>query len=341
MNHPPPDPPDPVAPRADAGSNAAMRESLALPDLDKPPRRLRVVHRTRYHYDRPIARSLHRLHLRPLADWKQRVISHHIAVTPAVPLIDYEDAFGNWATRCEIPGPYADLDIVAESVVDLFDYDPFAFTKLLGRMPTIPLAWMPGERTMLNPYLEHIELPDSQIRDLYDYAMFFAEKHHRNLMETLFAINLELFRNYTYQPNSTGLDTTPHEVMTRRRGVCQDFANLFISLARLLGVPARYVCGYVHTHIAAASRAGSDATHAWVQLYIPEIGWKGFDPTNGVLTQLDHVRVGYGRHYRDAAPITGTLFGQAVETMTVDVHVTDITQPGPPDSPDSTGERSA
>jgi transglutaminase-like putative cysteine protease len=116
-------------------------------------------------------------------------------------------------------------------------------------------------------------------------------------------------------------------VFQTRRGVCQDFANLFITMARLLGLPARYVCGYVYTGNHAEARAQSDASHAWLQLYIPRIGWKGFDPTNGVLPHVDHVRVGYGRHWRDTAPTSGTLYGANAgrEQMDVDVTVVDVT----------------
>jgi transglutaminase-like putative cysteine protease len=85
------------------------------------------------------------------------------------------------------------------------------------------------------------------------------------------------------------------------------------------------VCGYIHTGNVGESRAQSDESHAWVQLYIPNIGWKGFDPTNGVLPQTNHVRVAYGRHYRDATPTAGTLYGKAQEQMTVEVEVDDVT----------------
>jgi transglutaminase-like putative cysteine protease len=91
---------------------------------------------------------------------------------------------------------------------------------------------------------------------------------------------------------SAPLEPSPPTNGTPRSGVCQDFANLFICLARLLGVPARYVCGYLHTGQSAQNRAQSEASHAWVQVYLPEVGWKGFDPTNGMVTQTDHVRVG-------------------------------------------------
>jgi transglutaminase-like putative cysteine protease len=143
-------------------------------------------------------------------------------------------------------------------------------------------------------------------------------------METLFAINLTLFKEYQYVPGSTGIETTPYEVFTHKRGVCQDFANLFICLARLLGVPARYVCGYVFTGNTGAARARSDASHAWVQLYIPNIGWKAFDPTNGVLPRTDHVRLAYGRYYRDTAPTSGTLYNRARETLTIDVELAEL-----------------
>ena len=176
---------------------------------------------------------------------------------------------------------------------------------------------------MLMPYLNPSELPETQLKELYDYAMGFANSNNGDLMETLFAINLTIFKEYEYVPGCTDIGTTAYQVFTTRKGVCQDFANLFITLGRLLGLPARYVCGYIFTGNNGTQRAGSDASHAWVQLYIPEIGWKGFDPTNGVLPQTDHVRVGYGRHYRDATPTSGTLYSAAKERMTIDVEVSE------------------
>jgi transglutaminase-like putative cysteine protease len=186
---------------------------------------------------------------------------------------------------------------------------------------------MPWERTMLSPYLTPDELPDSQLQALYDYAMSFVKRNKGDLMETLFDINLTLFRRYRYTPGGTTVQTTAYEVMSQRFGVCQDFANLFITLARLLGIPARYVCGYIYTGNSSNGRATSDASHAWVQLYIPNIGWKGFDPTNGVLPETNHIRVAYGRHFLDAAPTSGTLYGRAEETMTLEVEVTEEPRP--------------
>jgi transglutaminase-like putative cysteine protease len=294
--------------------------------LSDTRRRLRVRHATHYRYDKPVERSKHLVHLRPIDDHRQTVIDHTLTVTPATPMTEFEDVFGNWARRFEVVGPYTELSVVAESTVELLDVDPFAFAKAPIRPPSFPLVWMPWERTMLAPYLTPEELPDTQLAEVYDYAMGFVTRNRGDLMETLFDINLTFFREYQYTPASTTLATTPYDVLGCKRGVCQDFSNLFITMARLLGIPARYVCGYVYTGNTGVGRAGSDASHAWVQLYIPNIGWKGFDPTNGTLPQLDHVRIAYGRHYRDTAPTSGTLYGSepAHETMHVDVEITEV-----------------
>lgn len=300
-----------------------------MPETARRTRTLRIRHQTNYHYDRPVNRSDHHFHLRPISDWKQRVLSYDLTIEPLVPYVEYEDVFGNWATRFTVTKPYERMTVTAESIVEVLDVDPFAFAQLPIRPPSFPLVWMPWERMMLAPYLTPVELPASQLTEIYEYAMSFVKRNDHDLMETLFGINLAFFRQYKYVPGSTALETTPFEVYTRKEGVCQDFANLFICMARLLGIPARYVCGYLHTGNSGASRAGSDASHAWVQLYIPHIGWKGFDPTNGVLPQLNHVRVGYGRHYRDTAPSAGVLYSPALEEMTIDVEVealsTDVT----------------
>jgi transglutaminase-like putative cysteine protease len=290
-------------------------------------RRLHVIHTTHYTYNADVPKSSHRLHLRPMFDARQRLIEHSLRVKPSVePIIEYEDVFGNATARFEITEPYTELDVTAESIVDLVLDDPFAFAKLPIR-PSFPVSWMPWELKMLTPYLASIELPEDQLRELFDYAMSVVARNNNDLMETLFAINLELFRDYKYVPGSTQLATTPYDVFVTRQGVCQDFANLFICLARLLGIPARYVCGYVYCP--PVNTVQSAASHAWVELYIPNVGWKGFDPTNGILAHLDHIRVSVGRNYRDTAPLSGTLFGTAAEQMRVHVAVTEVlpTQP--------------
>jgi transglutaminase-like putative cysteine protease len=305
--------------------------SMAIPEPAKVAarRHLAVKHITHYRYDQPILRSKHCVHLRPIDDVHQSVESHRLSIDPNVPIVEFEDVFGNWASRFEITQPYRELNVAAESTITLSGLDPFAFANGPMIRPSFPLVWMPWEYMMLSPYLAPVELPETQLRELYDYAMSFVEQNNNDLMETLFAINLTLFREYKYVPDCTRLETTPYEVFASKKGVCQDFANLFICMARLLGIPARYVCGYVYTGNAGSAIHGtnhiqSDASHAWLQLYIPNAGWKGFDPTNGVLASTNHIRVAYGRHYRDVTPTAGTLYSSAKETMTVDVQVLEL-----------------
>jgi transglutaminase-like putative cysteine protease len=299
-----------------------------------PDRRLQVRHVTRYAYDKPVERSVHQAHLRPVHDRRQTLESFDLRIEAEpmrdVPIVGFEDAFGNEAARFELEQPYQKLCVVAESTVTLADVDPYDI-PLVPKRPSIPLNWMPRERLALGPYLQSQELPDAQIDELFEYVMDSVASNNNDLLESLFALNLELFNNYEYVPGSTSNATTPYEVFATKRGVCQDFAGLFITLMRLIRVPARYVCGYLYTGNADADatnagRAPSDATHAWLEVYLPNAGWKAFDPTNGVLPRLDHVRLAVGRFWRDTSPVNGTLFGDQVqETLDATVEVKDVT----------------
>ncbi|MBL8830689.1 MAG: transglutaminase family protein [Planctomycetaceae bacterium] len=284
-------------------------------------RKFRVRHTTQFQYDRPIEHSIHRLHLRPVHDWKQQVVEHRLLLNPDIAGVEYEDAFGNWTTFYEVSQPYEAMTVTAESIVMLEDVDPFAFASLPTR-PTFPVSWMPWDQKMLLPYLTPIELPETQLLEIYDYAKSFVDRNQHDLLETLFDINLTLFREYRYVSGSTNLATTPYDVLVNKQGVCQDFANLFICMARLLELPARYVCGYIH--IGTDDQPVQVASHAWVQVYIPRVGWKGFDPTNGCLPSTAHLRVAVGRHYRDTAPVSGTLYTMAHETMQTHVEMVEL-----------------
>jgi transglutaminase-like putative cysteine protease len=287
-------------------------------------RRYHVRHRTVYRYTKPVERSSHVFRLTPVHDRLQTLRSSRIAVSVDGQWREYEDVFGNVMRQYQIETPYHELAIDAESTVELLDTDPLSFRPLRART-TIPLVWMPWHRQTLQPYLLPPELAESELVELSEYAMSFAERNDYDLLDTLLDVNFTIFKEYSYAQGSTNVFTTPFDVYVNRRGVCQDFTNLFICMARLLGVPARYVCGYIYTGPQHANRRQGDASHAWVQLYLPEVGWKGFDPTNGVLTQTEHVRVAFGRNYRDATPTSGTIYvGGGGETLEVEVRVTEL-----------------
>ncbi|MFT3697558.1 MAG: class II glutamine amidotransferase [Kofleriaceae bacterium] len=300
---------------------AINRETMPRLPARAQPRTFDITHRTVYRYDKEIERSQHHFRLTPYHDRTQTLVSHELKISVDGRTRDYEDVFGNRVRRLNVESPFDEMVIEAKSTVATLDVDPLGFGPLRVSQ-TIPLVWMPWQRQVLDPFLLPPELPETELAELAEYAMSFVKRNENDVLDTLLDINQSIFREYTYQQASTTVFTTPFEVYVNRRGVCQDFTNLMICLARLLGVPARYVCGYIYTGPKAQNTAQSEASHAWVQLYLPQIGWKGFDPTNGILTQTDHIRVAVGRNYLDATPTSGTIFvGGGGETLSVDVKV--------------------
>jgi transglutaminase-like putative cysteine protease/predicted glutamine amidotransferase len=289
------------------------------------PKVFDVVHRTIYKYAKPVEHSTHLLRLTPVHDQKQTVRSHELTISVPYQGRDYEDVFGNRVRRIAIESPFSEMVIESRSVVEVLDVDPLG-SGHLRVSSMIPLVWMPWQRQVLDPYLLPPELPDTELSELVEYAMSFVKRNDSELLPTLLDINDTIYREFAYQQGTTNVLTTAFDVYVNRRGVCQDFTNLFICLARLLGVPARYVCGYIYTGPKSAEllphQRQGEASHAWIQLYLPQVGWKGFDPTNGILTQTDHVRVAVGRNYLDATPTSGTIFvGGGAETLSVEVRV--------------------
>ena len=291
----------------------------------QPPKRLEVQHSTVYTYDKPVERSMHLFRLVPVHDRLQSLLEHELAITlDKKPFTGrsqrFEDVFGNQTLRIFIETAFTELRIEARSVALALDGDPMG--NPAHKRSQIPLVWMPWQRQALQPFLLPPELPETQLAELTEYAMSFVERNDYDLLDTLVDINATIFKEYRYQQGSTSLSTTAFETYCNRRGVCQDFTNLFICLARLLGVPARYVCGYLYTGPKNPNQVQSEASHAWLQVYLPESGWKGFDPTNGIVTQTDHIRVAVGRNYVDATPTSGTIYvGGGAETLEVKVHV--------------------
>ena len=307
---------------ADAAPSRAHRRQAAMAE----PMRLSIFHRTLYSYATPVERSTHLLRLVPIHDRLQTLVSSDVEVSVQARCRDFDDVFGNRVRRAVIDTPYEQLSIVARSRVETLDTNPLGFDLRRVRT-TIPLVWMPWQRNMLDPFLLPPELPETHLDELTDYALHFAARNDGDLLDTLLDLNDSIHREYVYTRGSTTLGTTAFDVYATRRGVCQDFANLFICLARLMGVPARYVCGYLFTGPKDPNRQQAEASHAWVQVYLPEVGWRGLDPTNGVVTRTGHVRVAVGRNYVDATPTSGTIYlGGGRESLEVEVRV----EPDPP-----------
>lgn len=308
-----------------------LQTAMALPDQHEyqitdyvalsPRRYFSIFHETLYRYDQPAELSKHLFHLHPINDHIQAVLDYKLLVSVAGYGEFFEDVFGNTATYYRINSSYSELIIRSESIVCLAD-NPSQNSEYLHQQRDIPLVWLPWQRQMMSPYLLPPELPESELNELIDFAMSFVKRNDYDLMEVLNDINQTIHRDFDYVSGYTTLTTTPYELYMTRRGVCQDFTNLFICLARLLNVPARYRVGYIYTAEEEGDKIQSQASHAWVELYLPYIGWYGFDPTNGCIAGNNHIRVACGRNYIDASPTTGTIYkGGGHEELLIQVNI--------------------
>ncbi len=287
-------------------------------------RMFEISHVTEYSYSEPIEHSTHLFRLQPRESSLQEVEYSAISISIPGESIQFEDVFGNHTLHYTISENYSQLRIENQSRIKVYSRprDDISHAK---RQTNIPLIWMPWQRQMMMPYLLPHELPDTQLEELTSYAMSFVERNDYNLLETLKDINATIYRDYSYRQGETTLETTPFEVYTKRVGVCQDFSNILICLAQLLGVPARYQMGYIYTGSSYENKLQSEGSHAWVELYLPYIGWRGYDPTNGCLVNQDHISVARGRNYRDATPTSGTIFkGGGKESLSINVKVLEV-----------------
>jgi len=311
------------------GRPAIQKVQLPIPALHFHARRregrlLSVFHQTTYRYDKPVERSFHLFRLQPIHDRRQDLLDYEMTISAPVMMRGYADVFGNYVVRADIEEPFQELVVTSRSLVRVREPNTRHLTSPHRRF-NIPLVWMPWQRQMMTPYLLPPELPETQLRELSDFAMSFVERQDFDLVQTLLDMNTTIYRDFAYVSGSTTMATTPFEVFAQRRGVCQDFANLLICMARLLGIPARYRVGYIFTGGKYANELQSDASHAWAELYLPWTGWQGFDPTNGILVNADHVLVACGRNFGDATPTSGTIYkGGGGERLKVDVKVQEV-----------------
>lgn len=281
-----------------------------------------VIHETYYRYQSTVHFSNHLFRLQPVTDSYQSLISFKMSTTPGGKVGSFVGVFGNQATFLEIRRKYKELKIISQSIVSVSEKVPKQ--QDLKLQPKIaPLVLMPWDHVMLQAYLMPPELPESMLLELSNYALKFVKKNDSDALRILNDINQTIFREFSYVPGSTNLFSTPYEVYFARKGVCADFANLFICLARLLNIPARYRVGYIYTGGNYKNKIQSDESHAWVEIYLPYFGWIGYDPTNGCMAGKHHIRVACGRHYLDATPSSGTIFkgGEGGEKLKTSVQV--------------------
>ncbi|MBI5691130.1 MAG: transglutaminase family protein [Verrucomicrobia bacterium] len=283
-----------------------------------------LTHVTTYDYRAPVTVSHHLMRLCPRRLPRQAIEFHSLAIDPAPATLSQRiDYFGNDTTFATIQGAHRSLRITSRSRVAVgpaFIPDPSEtppWEAVRGRCRS--------DRSL--PVLEAIEYTFasplvSLEPDFADYAAA-SFPPGRSLLAAAVELNERIHADFTFDPAATTLSTPLRQVFAQRRGVCQDFAHLLIACFRSLGLPARYVSGYLETTPppGQARLVGADASHAWVSLFLPDLGWVDLDPTNRCLPSLRHITVAWGRDYSDVSPIRGVLTGSGEHALAVAVDV--------------------
>jgi transglutaminase-like putative cysteine protease len=286
-----------------------------------------VEHFTAYHYSEPVMLSHQQLHLKPRPLEHQEVVKHALAITPS-PTLRREifDAFGNPLTEVAIESAHTALNIVAYTTVKVvapkipLDRSP-AWESARDAL-AYRAAWHP-QPAILAATQFLFESPYIRVkRSLRAYASD-CFVPGRPILEAATALMAKIHAEFKFDAEATTVTTPVMTFFTDKHGVCQDFTHLMISCLRSTGLAARYVSGYLLTHTAPGKprRAGSDASHAWVSLFVPDQGWVDFDPTNNVIPTLEHITLGWGRDFSDVTPLRGVINGGGQQTLEVKVAV--------------------
>jgi transglutaminase-like putative cysteine protease len=276
--------------------------------------RYRIRHITRYKYAERVTRCYNLAHVLPRNTRRQRCLKSTVSVSPTpARALTRKDYFENLVYQFEIQKPLTELSITAESEVQVEERNPDPRLDLGATYRSVReyLA------TNLNPdtidarqYLLSsgiIEIGESRLLD-YARPSFDPDESLKSCVSDLTA---RIHSDFAYIPNSTTVATPLADVLEQKRGVCQDFAHLQIGCLRAVGIPARYVSGYIETlpKPGETKLVGADATHAWVAYYCPEEGWVEFDPTNNTQANSQHIVTAFGRDYLDVTPVRGVIFG--------------------------------
>jgi transglutaminase-like putative cysteine protease len=288
------------------------------------PMRFEVSHRTTYSYRRPVAQSHHLVHLQPRHSMQQRLIHHSLLIEPApVSRVELTDTFGNVTEMLRIKDEHSEFIVHARSTVEIMPSAPPLLADTMAWEDVVALAALPG--TALDLDVVQFAMPSRHTpvsRAVIDFA--FGSFHPRRpVLAAAMDLTTRIFREFKFDPTATDVSTPIARVLESRRGVCQDFAHLSLATLRSLGIPARYVSGYLLTRPppGQVKLKGSDASHAWISVYAPQTGWVDFDPTNGLIPSGEHITVAYGRDYDDISPVSGVLLGGGDQTMTIAVDV--------------------
>ena len=273
--------------------------------------------------------------MQPRTDFRQRCLSFSLDVSPRANMMMYRDFFGNGVHHFDIPGKQNLIEMTAQAIVDVLPA-PVLRPEDASDWSELDARVAQGDYwEMLLP--SHYATPTELLEKL---AAELNLRRRGNPFELLQELNVKLYELFDYAPNTTKVDSPIDDALEARRGVCQDFAHILITLVRQLKIPCRYVSGYLFHEDQAHDRSPAGATHAWVEAYLGDMGWVAFDPTNNLLGCERHIRVAVGRDYADVPPTRGVYKGEAESELSVMVSVSPVDAPEPEELPPTTVVRS-
>jgi transglutaminase-like putative cysteine protease len=278
-----------------------------------------IRHLTKFVYKNPVSESIMETRMHPRSDANQHCLTFQLSVTPRCRVFGYRDHLGNHVHHFDIPGQHTQLVIVAESLVELQPQ-----MEIPASLPST--AWDELDRQVHEADYWEMLLPSeftTPTAELEALANHLDLQRRDDPLSVLHRLNEQIYGYFDYKPKTTRADSPIDLALTTKAGVCQDFAHIMTALVRTrLRIPCRYVSGYLFHGKDFKDRSDDAATHAWVEAFLPELGWVGFDPTNHLVTGERHIRTAIGRDYSDVPPTHGMFRGRTKSELTVAVRVT-------------------
>jgi len=274
-----------------------------------------ILHRTHYSYLSPARESFNDIRLEPPSIPEQTVESYSLHIEPITRVDRYTDFYSTLIHHFEIPAEHSSLLIESKARVNTHWPKPLPENENLCPIETLGDA-VHAERCF--DFLQSSRYVELDV-DIWKLAIDTLGKQ-KDAWQTALALMRFTHEYITYVPNSTNAHTHVRDVIANRCGVCQDFAHFMTGLCRSVNIPTRYISGYLATEIASA-------THAWVEIYLPKIGWRALDPTHNCQVSETYVKIGHGRDYADVPPVSGNYHGTLERTMRVEVKITPLNKP--------------
>lgn len=272
---------------------------------------LRVVHSTGYRYETPAVQSFNEVRLTPRADRRQALLFSRIETTPSSRLYRYTDYWGTVVSSFDVHAPHTELKVVASSVVETANEAPMGQIGWRGL----------HDGDVLDRYAEFLQATEYTPADRELTSMSRELRRGKDPAEAVLAAANWVHKQLTYQPGSTGVHSSASDAWRAREGVCQDYAHVTLVLLRAMGIPARYVSGYLHSQPEAElGEVVRGESHAWIEAWTG--GWWAYDPTNAIPIGERHAWVAVGRDYADVPPLKGIYSGGQSSALEVSVDVT-------------------